>query len=272
MNYIQISLEADQDQRNILIALLDEAGFEGFEEKDAALLAFIPQERFEPSSLDGILAPFGIMPEVEIVEKRNWNIDWESNFSPVIVKDFCTVRAEFHDIKVDTPYEIIITPKMSFGTGHHATTRLMMALMSRMDIKGQKVLDFGTGTGILAVLADKLGAAAVLGIDNEDWSFENANENVKRNGSKAVDIKLGSLEIASGSSFNIILANINRHILLEYMSVLSEMLEPNGQLLLSGLLKEDRDIIAAAAAGCGMEFQEEAELDRWIALRFHKPA
>src|ERR1044071_5770418 len=160
--YQQVSFTtADTGQKEILIALLGEEGYEGFEETNEGLNAFIPHDLFNEQVLKDIAASYSLSFTRQTIEKRNWNEEWERNFQPVIVDDFCTVRAAFHKIEVATSYEIIITPKMSFGTGHHSTTFLMMRSMKGLDFKSKKVLDFGTGTGILAILAELLGAAEV---------------------------------------------------------------------------------------------------------------
>lgn len=270
MDYIQLSFQLGDANNDILIAKLTDIGYEGFEETDTELKAFIPAKDFDEGKLNDCLKGQGITYTKETIAPQNWNAVWEGSFEPVIVTDFCTVRADFHQIDVRTPYEIIITPKMSFGTGHHATTMLMMQQMQHLDFTGKKVFDFGTGTGILAILAEKLGANEVLAIDNDEWCFENIQENVARNHSTKVEALIGSLENIPEQQFDIVLANINRHILLMYMGRLYELLKEGGKILMSGLLKEDYDIILNASEAAGFKLSKSDELNNWIILIFEK--
>lgn len=269
MDYIRLSISVtDGIQREILVALLAEQGFDAFEETDDALLAYIPAGLYTTADITEAISPFP--HTVQSIAQQNWNAEWEKSFQPVVVPGFCTVRAGFHDINVDTPHEIIITPKMSFGTGHHATTQLMMTLMQDIDFEGKKVFDFGTGTGILAILAARLGAASVLAVDNDEWSAENAQENIMQNAVQQVVVAQGSIEIAAGQAFDIILANINRHILLQYMQDMYNCLAAGGILLMSGLLTEDFDIVHDAAVNEGFTFLRRAEMNNWIVIQFSR--
>jgi ribosomal protein L11 methyltransferase len=270
MRYIKVLfLVRDVTLKEILMAQLSEINFEGFEETDAELLCYIPETEFDKQELTTIADGNGIKFTTEVIEPKNWNEEWERNFEPVIVKDFCTVRADFHTMAVTTPYEIIITPKMSFGTGHHATTQLMLEQMRHLNLTGKNVLDFGTGTGILAIMAEKLGAASILAIDNDEWSVENTVENAERNHCSHLTVKQGSLEITT-APFDIILANINRHILLHYMADLYKLLPTGGTILMSGLLVNDKDIITGAAGNMGFTYIEVKEQNGWIAILFGK--
>jgi ribosomal protein L11 methyltransferase len=178
------------------------------------------------------------------IPEQNWNAVWESNFEPVVVDDFCAIRADFHQPIKNVQHEIIITPKMSFGTGHHATTYMMIEQMSNINFTKKRVFDFGTGTGILAILAQKLGAASITAIDNDEWSIENAKENFQKNDVHSITLYRSSA--MPKDSFDIILANINRNVLNEYASALVSILSPKGVLLVSGILKEDERVIVAA--------------------------
>lgn len=255
---------------DILIALLADIGFSGFEEANDELLAYIEESQYSQEELAAIAAQCNVDFNTEIVEMQNWNAIWESNFQPVIVDDLCTIRAHFHDIEVTTPYEIVITPKMSFGTGHHATTQLVMLLMKDIDFKGKSVLDFGTGTGVLAIFAEMLGANEILAIDNDEWSVENAMENIARNKCNNINVQLGGIEDIPEVKNDIILANINRHILLQYMSELYARLEDNGTIIMSGLLVDDKEIMLDAATGAGFRSVKIIERNNWIALSFIK--
>jgi len=271
MNYKQVVIPtADIAVQEILIALLTEIGYEGFEEQQDQLLAFIPETDFDQQALADTLSGFALTFSVSAIEKTNWNKEWEQNFQPVIVDNFCTIRADFHILQVATEHEIVINPKMSFGTGHHATTQLMIRMMRTLDVKDRTVFDFGTGTGILAVLADRLGAGVVYAIDNEEWAFENANENAALNGALNVSVHLGSIEDVAIPPSDIILANINRHILLQYMGALYQKLNRQGVIIMSGLLISDREVIVTAASEAGFILAQQMEHNGWIALRFSK--
>jgi ribosomal protein L11 methyltransferase len=270
MTYDKITFHTENAElKDILIAELTALGFDGFEEKESSLEAYMTAGAYEVEMVEEIANKYGVSYEVGSIAQQNWNAEWERNFQPVIVEGFCTVRADFHKIPVKTPYEIVITPKMSFGTGHHATTRLVMKEMSLLDFNGKKVFDFGTGTGILAILAEKLGATEVLGIDNDQWSYDNAIENLQRNSTKHTTISLEPIGNLQGT-YDTILANINRHILLEHMGQMHQLLNPGGKILMSGLLQEDEPIIRDAAAVAGFVYKKTETLNNWIVLLFER--
>ncbi|RYD57418.1 MAG: 50S ribosomal protein L11 methyltransferase [Sphingobacteriales bacterium] len=271
MEYRQVTFSPTDESLNaILIAELAEESFEGFEEQESALIAFIDEGQYKEDVVAAIALQHELQYEVKNIPQQNWNAEWEANFQPVVVQDFCTIRADFHQLDIRTPYEIIITPKMSFGTGHHSTTQLMIQMMKDLPLDGAKVLDFGTGTGILAILAEKLGAAEVTAIDNDEWSYTNTEENIERNNASTIQVQLGSLEIVAGQQYDIILANINRHILLAYMQQLQQAVSAGGKVLMSGLLTEDREIIVQAAGDAGLKLESEDMLNNWITLLFLK--
>jgi len=257
-------------KREMLIARLSAEGYNGFEETDESLLAYIDAGDFDTETLQLIASEYEVPYDIETLGQQNWNAEWEKNFQPVIVEGFCTVRADFHKLDVATPYEIVITPKMSFGTGHHATTKLMMTRMQYIDFAGKQVFDFGTGTGILAILAEKLGAANTLAIDNDEWSYENAQENVTRNNCPRIEIMQGSMEHIPQKEYDVILANINRHILLQYMADLYMSVKTGGILLMSGLLTDDEEIVKIAAREVGFTNIETNTLNGWITLQCNK--
>lgn len=267
-HYIEYRFEIEGTKREMLIASLSAAGCNAFEELEDALLAFYPESEDNEDLLRSIATEYGLAYGRRSIPPQNWNASWEASFEPVVVPGFCTVRAAFHAPAQDTPYEIVITPKMSFGTGHHATTRLMMQAMAALDFQGKAVFDFGTGTGILAILAGMLGATRVVAIDNDAWSVENAQENVLTNAQPAVRVSESSIESIGTDRFDLILANINRHILLRYMSEMGAALVPGGTLLLSGILAGDEDIISSAALGAGFIKQARLQENDWIALQF----
>lgn len=266
-SYIQIEFQnIPQEQADILIAQLSEIGFEGFEEEENKLKAFIDSNNFDETRLQDISTPLHVDFSKTIIEETNWNKVWESNFDPVIVDDFVAVRADFHEPIKDVELEIIITPKMSFGTGHHATTYMMMQQMREIDFINKTVFDFGTGTGVLAILAEKLGAKSIVAIDNDSWSIENAAENIKRNDCTAIDLRLTDTA-AMEDNFDIILANINKNVILENLEVLAKQLSPNGSLILSGLLVEDEEDIITKSKKNGLKFLKTGKKGNWLLLR-----
>lgn len=267
--YIEITFkEITEATKDLLIASLPAA--EGFEEMDNnELKAIFLEETYNEAEINDLAAGQAIQFEKNKIESQNWNALWESNFSPVVVDDFVGIRASFHEPQQNVQHEIIITPKMSFGTGHHATTFLVMQQMRKIDFNGKTVFDFGTGTGVLAILAAKLGASHVVANDIDDWSIENARENFERN--DVPDILLKKADSAlMNEHFDIILANINRNVLLENIPTLSKQLEENGHLILSGILEEDRDGIDALCRVNDLDFEERTEKNNWICLAYKK--
>ncbi len=267
-NYIHLRFaNVSREQQEILIALLSDQGFEGFEEGAHYLSAFIPEDQWDKQATDDIqIGEEPLQYTTEVIAPRNWNEEWEKNFEPVVVNDFCAVRAHFHQPIPGVQYEVVITPKMSFGTGHHATTYMMIEFMQQLDLKGKTVLDFGTGTGILAILAEKQGAASITAIDNDDWSIENAAENIGVN--KATKIMLDKAhDLQKIELFNVILANINKHVLLANMNAIKQHLTKDGVLIMSGLLSGDRVDIERSATESNLKIVEQKQQNNWIALQ-----
>jgi ribosomal protein L11 methyltransferase len=266
---------------DILVAKLAEAGYDGFLEEGDTLKAYQNEEALDISALDALCKEYNCGYQVNRVAEENWNASWESSFSPVVVGDFVAIRADFHDVVRNVKYEIVITPKMSFGTGHHATTWLMLkamydfslqgAALQETALQGKEVLDFGTGTGILAILAEKMGAGRVLAIDNDSWSIDNATENLARNSCEKIELRLGE-SIPLGSQFDLVLANINKHILLEHCRSISGAVKPGGLLIMSGILSEDLgDMEAAFGLYLGKPVKVE-ERNNWLMIAFSKGA
>lgn len=264
MNSIQINIKAREEQQEILISQLNECEAEGFEQQEDYLIAYFSEQNFNSYEVNEILKDYTIQSTT--IEEQNWNKVWESNFQPVIVGEFCGIRAEFHPEIKEVAHEIVITPKMSFGTGHHATTFMMIEQMAEMDFRDKLVFDFGTGTGILAILAEYLGAKKVLAIDIDEWSVENANENISRNQCSKIEIKK-STDIPD-EKFDIILANINRNVILQYLPQLNSCLDEGKFLLLSGLLIEDEEVIVEACRSEGLRLIKRREKNNWISLLF----
>ncbi len=266
--YIQIEFQnISSEQSDILMAQLSAIGFEGFEEEENSLKAFIPSTEFDEVLFNEIIVEKNIPFIKSIIEERNWNAFWESNFEPVVVDDFVAIRADFHAPISGVEHEIVITPKMSFGTGHHATTFMMIQQMKGIDFKNKTIFDFGTGTGVLAILAEKLGAQNIIAVDNDDWSIENSAENIKKNNCSY--IKLQKAENAgSGKLYDIILANINKNVILDNMENLARQLNPSGIVLLSGILTIDELAILSATEKFQLKLKGRAERNNWIALKF----
>jgi ribosomal protein L11 methyltransferase len=265
--YVQLEFKnISGDQSDILIALLNDIGFDGFEEEKSNLKAFIPEVNFDKSIFQKSIEPFQISFSKTIIEETNWNQLWESSFEPVVVDNFVAVRADFHEPIKDVKYEIIITPKMSFGTGHHATTYMMMMQMREVNFKNKIVFDFGTGTGVLAILAEKLGAKKIIAIDNDEWSIENANENIKRNSCIAIELQLTNTADVK-SRFDIILANINKNVILENLEFLTKQLLPGGKMLFSGLLTGDEKEILSKCNKLGLKCDNKTERHNWLFIR-----
>ncbi len=299
--YIQIAFDFhNQDQFEILVAHLANLGFEGFNEEEAASginngvgmssvlgtsaglgegaghckTFMLSTDYFENNieiELNNIFSLIGLKYSKSIIKEENWNAIWESNFEPVRVGDFVGIRAHFHpSFEPAVQHEIHITPKMSFGTGHHGTTFSVMQLMGNMDFKGKTVYDFGTGTGILAILAEKLGASSVLAVDNDDWCIENALENIQDNQAKMIRIQ--KVETAQqDQQFDIVIANVNRHIIEANMEALSYAGKPHSELILSGLLIEDRNDMIHLAQDYGWTYQTHKIMNGWISMYFSRP-
>ncbi len=279
MNYIEcrFKLTPFQPFNEIVVAQLSELEFESFteEESESVVKAYVSEDLFEVRNIKDLIEELRDLVEVEystrLIEKENWNKKWEENFDSVEVGNFCYVRAPFHDAKPDFKYEIIIEPKMSFGTGHHQTTQMMIEQMQGINLESSTVLDMGSGTGILAILAKKIGAKQVDAIDIEDWAYENMKENFTRNG---VEVKayLGNVEQIKklGSSFDLILANINKNILLQDFSAYDGALNSNGTLIISGFYQSDEEDILKNESLSSYQLIEAKSKDNWSSLKLRK--
>ena len=270
MTHTSITLSCNTDIKDILIAELSDKGFEGFEERGNDLVAYIPETNFQEiaQEVETLTKVYGVSYVKESVAQTNWNAVWESNFEPVHVDTFCGIRAGFHPPFSPQPqHEIIITPKMSFGTGHHATTSSVIKLMQDVEFRGKKVFDFGTGTGILAILASKMGASVIDAIDIDTWSVENTKENIELNNAAAIRVWQSDTLKSVKDTYNVVLANINRNILLQYMADMRRLLVSGGVLILSGILKEDENAILEAARKHALVLETQIEKDNWLAMK-----
>ena len=259
-----------QPATEILIAELGYAGFESFVENEEGVTAYIQKEEWNAFILDGIhilsSEEFTITYAFNEIEQTNWNEEWEKNFNPIIVDDLVTVRAPFHD-KPNTKYDLIIEPKMSFGTGHHETTHMMIQHILKNDFKEKSVLDMGCGTGVLAILAEKVGAIQLDAIDIDNWCYLNSIENVQRNNCKNISVFEGDVSILK-NKYDIIIANINRNILLEDIPVYAKHLTEKGQLFLSGFYNEDLELIISKCEENQLNLNGKLRKNNWIAAEF----
>ena len=247
-----------------------DAAITGMQEEPGMLRVYVEEATLDRELPDRISQRSGISYTETTVEDQNWNALWESNFEPIQVDDFVYVRADFHPPVTGAELEIVITPKMSFGTGHHATTYLMMQQMRTIDFRNAMVFDFGTGTGILSILAEKLGARETLAVDHDEWSIMNARENLDRNGCRY--IKLVQADNAgTGSAFGVILANINKNVILANAAVLAASLNAPGILLLSGLLPDDGLEITNTFKELGLAVKQQVVKDNWLCLKLSAP-
>ena len=267
----RFSISPSQPATDILIAELGELGFDSFVETNNGLLAYVKKENWNPSALQNVQIlsneSFSISYEVSDIEQENWNEQWEKNFDPINVDNQCVVRAPFHN-KPDVAFDIVIMPKMSFGTGHHETTYMMLKLVLALDFTGKTVLDMGCGTGVLAILAAMKGASSVDAVDIDNWSYLNAKENVAGNSCEQINVFEGDVSILTNHKYDIILANINRNILLSDIPVYVKHLRKGGVLLLSGFYKEDMSLISKVCTANGLSFQENLEKNNWVASKY----
>jgi ribosomal protein L11 methyltransferase len=274
LSYIEVEIKSTNEEiRETLIALLSNMGFEGFEEslEDFSFKSFIKQTEFNESQLSETLEAFCINYSKKNIEETNWNAVWESNFSPIEVDNTIYIRANFHEPKNGFPYEIVITPKMSFGTGHHATTYMCLQLMQLLNFENKTVYDFGTGTGILAIHAEQLGSKNVLAVDNDNWCIENSKENIEAN--HCSKIAISKVENANvNEAFDIVIANVNRHIIIDNIAYLANAVLPKGYIIVSGIIKEDEEEIVNLFETHGFNFLNKKNKDEamWIALTFNK--
>ena len=282
MNYLSVRFRLDsynEENAEILVALTEEMGFESYEYADEFLTAYIKEDLFNEDELNEILPSkeggfsFNVSYTFEKVKNENWNKIWESNFQPIVIDDLCTVKASFHEGLPETKYTITIDPKMAFGTGHHQTTSLMMRALLKEDLTGRSVLDMGCGTGILAILAAlKGGATRIVAIDIDPTATESAieNSNANRVGDE-IEILTGDASLlASQEKFDLILANINRNIILDDIQKYSKVMKSQGVLQLSGFFAEDVDLIEVGAKAAGFEKVSVTIDNRWAQVKMKK--
>jgi len=274
MDYVEITcrLQPDSNTSEVLIALLADLGFESFVENEGEVAAYIPLPSFTDDIKQALDSP-GIRDLMESYRRKtiadqNWNAVWESAYEPVVIDGRCMVRAPFHEKIGNIEFDILIMPKMSFGTAHHETTRLMVRYLLEMNLDRKSVLDMGCGTGVLAILAAMKGASLVVAIDNDEWAYENARENVSGNKVQPIEVLMGDASLIVGMHFDIVIANINRNILLSDLPAYRQCLPSKGMLLISGFYEEDLPVLREKASSVNLEFKSMRTENRWTAACF----
>ncbi len=270
---VRLGLEpCSETLTDILAAMLAEEGYESFVPDSMGVTAYIRKEAFDPDALDRIIREFPMETAItyshSIVEGQDWNAEWEKNyFKPIVIDNQCAIHSSFHKDVPECTYDILIDPKMAFGTGHHATTTLILRRLLGMDLDGKKMVDMGTGTGILAILADMRGAASVDALEIDEFAHENAKENLKLNRSENVTLHLGDAStLATIRDVDIFVANINRNIITADLPAYADTLSPGASVILSGFYEEDIPVIMKAAETLGLEYADHTVLDRWASL------
>ena len=274
MDYLEFKITCLEEFREILIAELAEIGFDSFMETEEGLDAYAPQNEFDREAFNEIVEKYSLPAQISmhesIMPKVNWNEEWEKNYDPIAVEDLVFVRASFHEPVEGFKYEIVINPKMSFGTGHHATTFQMLKHQGEIDHQGKRVLDVGSGTGILAIMAHLLKAKEVEAFDIDEWCVENGNENFDLNG-LTTRMDIGTIrEVNPQGIYDIILANINKNVLLDEMEIYASLMPAEGYLLLSGFYTEDIDDLMEVAQPLGFKLLKSNSKDNWAALILQK--
>ena len=275
MFYTRLQVKCSSELSEILMAELSQVGFDTFMETDDGFEAYAEQEQYDKQEVNSILDRYQELTSFQFsfdrIEKKNWNEEWEKNYEPINIENRCLIRAEFHKPEKRFPYEIIITPKMSFGTGHHQTTYLMIKNQLDIDHKNKRVMDAGCGTAILSVMASKLGAAEIEAFDIDEWSVINGEENKTLNQTNNILLQQGKItEVKLSGEFDIILANINKNVLLEEMKIYNHYLKRGGLLLLSGFYTHDIPDLVKEASTLNLTEQKRDERENWACLLLMK--
>jgi len=275
MNYYELKLNAiTEEMKEILMAELSELGFESFLEEQDGINGYIPVSRYQGKTILSYLEKksqtIGLTYELKKIKAENWNAIWESQYKPVLVEKKCLVRAPFHDAQHGVIYDIVIEPKMSFGTAHHETTTLMIGMLMKENVKGMDVLDMGCGTGVLAILAFKMGAGSVDAIDLDEWAYQNAKENILKNNAHSISVIQGDVRKIPAQEYDLILANINRNVLLDDIPLYAQHLSHPGILLLSGFYLDDLPLVSRRAKENNLELSTSGSRNNWVAAKFIK--
>lgn len=271
---VDIKLKEVDPFSEILVAMLDEIGFESYIEEESGIKAYVPNKQLDKVSLQQILSDISDLTDlsfsINVIKKKNWNAQWENNYKPVFINERCVIRTDFHEPINDVEYEIIINPKMSFGTGHHETTSLIMNEMFTLDFKNKSILDVGCGTGVLAILASKLGSTNVVGVDFDEWAFENAKENAELNNTFEVEFLHGEVSSIGEEKYDIILVNINRNVILNDMSFYINSMCDFAEIILSGFLEEDISLILNKSKEFGLDLVSLKNKNKWQMLHLKR--
>ena len=278
MKYIEVVFSFSSDEEYVKDLLSNELGgigFESFSMDGDEFVGYVQETVFDESALKSLLESFPYDDDIRFVARRaedkDWNEEWEKNyFQPIVIGNECVVHGSFHKDVPVAKYDIVINPKMAFGTGYHATTTLMMKALLRLDVAGKRLLDMGCGTAILAILAAKKGAKEVVGIDIDEWAYENAKENIVMNGTPDIELRLGGAEALKTETFDVILANINRNILLQDIRHYVERMRSGSQLFLSGFYASDIPVIEEETRRYGLRYLSHEDQNDWVAVRFEK--
>ncbi|MEO1261246.1 MAG: 50S ribosomal protein L11 methyltransferase [Bacteroidota bacterium] len=270
MDYYKFEITTGVADNEMLIAVMSILPFDTFVENETGFEAYLPADQdidLVKQEIAALQLRFTFSFEKSFIKGENWNEAWESNFHPIQVGDFCGIRADFHPSMGSVEHELIITPKMAFGTGHHETTYMVIQLMKDLDFTDKKVLDYGCGTGVLAILASKLGAKTIDAIDIEQAAWQNTVENCETNNVQNVIAYKGELDRLAGITYGIVLANINRNVILESLRPLSHSMVSEGQLIISGILQSDRELVLQALERNGFSCTRSLEKNNWVAMQ-----
>lgn len=274
MNYLAYTFSNPRNEnlKDMFVELLGEIGFDSFMDTDEGFTAYCTETAFDKESLDGLLQ-MEQLADVQILNKelipdQDWNATWEASYEPAIIDETCRIRAPFHEPDSSYRYDLCIEPKMSFGTAHHETTSQIIKLMLAEDFKGKDVLDMGSGTGVLAILARKLGSAMTVAIDNDEWAYRNALDNIKMNDENDIIVELGDANSLNNRQFDVIIANINRNILLRDMKEYVKCLKKNGKIFFSGFYESDLVLIKKEAERLGLSYLNHVKKNEWTAAVF----
>ncbi len=273
MDYYRVDIKCTPEQREIILAFLGDLPFDTFEESEGGWSAFMPFSDWD-EGVEQQLMELGKRWDFSwsktLIPAQNWNARWEANFEPIVVEQFCAIRADFHPPQAGVEHEIIINPKMAFGTGHHETTYMVMAMMNRLPLAGRSILDYGCGTGVLAILAAKCGARSIDAIDYDILSYENTLENCQVNATTEVKAFHGTIEVLQEREYDVILANINRNVILDSLPALYSMLSPGGILVVSGFLLPDQELLQQSAEKAGFQYGELDHRNKWLCMSFYR--
>jgi ribosomal protein L11 methyltransferase len=274
MDYIELTIEFKtiNPWREVVLSDLAESGFESFVETKEGLECYIPEKEYSENMLQTLKGYDAHIKSFQVnkIKDKNWNAEWETNFEPVFVENKLAILAPFHTETYEHQLIVKIQPQMSFGTGHHQTTWLASKKLFNLDVKGKRILDMGTGTGVLAIIAEKLGADYVFAPDIDEWSFNNANENSALNDCTNIEVALGGDELLEGKEFDIIIANINKNILIQHFPVYAKALVSGGTMLNSGFFTTDKEDLVEEAGESGFIFESIESKDEWAMLEFIK--